>query len=100
LPALIRLWLQDCFSFVGDPVEIEETFITWLEVKVSGATATIQGDHALQLIIEAPEGLHFEVESLIEQCQANAKDKILKRITVALPVANGLHFRVRMEVIG
>jgi len=92
-------WLQDTFSFEGDLVEVEEAFVTWLEVETNGATAIIRGNHTLQLIIEAPEGLYFDVETLTEACLANAKDKILKRITVALPAANDLHFRMRLEMV-
>jgi hypothetical protein len=93
------VWLQDSFSFESDPVEIEEAFVTWLNVEISGATATIRGNHTLQLIIESPEGLLFEVEALTEACLANAKDKVLKRITVALPLASTIHFRMRLELV-
>jgi hypothetical protein len=94
------VYLEDVFSFDGDPVEVEEAFVTWLDAEASGATVTIRGAHTLQLDIEAPEGLHFEIEPLTEACQANAKDKVLKRLAVALPAENDLHFRARMEIIG
>jgi hypothetical protein len=95
------VWLQDSFSFAYNPVEVEEAFMTWLDVEVKGATAIIQGqNHHLQLTIESPEGLHFEVESLTEQSRANAKPGVLKRITVTLPLATSPQFRVRLEIVG
>jgi hypothetical protein len=93
-------WLEDTFSFEGDPVEIEEAFVTWLEVDASGATAAIHGNRTLQLTVEAPEGLCFEIEVLAEECRANAKDKILKRLTVMLPSASDITFRIRLELVG
>jgi hypothetical protein len=94
------VWLQDSFSFAENPVVVEEAFLTWLNVDIKGATAVIQGQqHHLLLTIEAPDGLHFEVEPLAEQCRANAKPGVLQRITVTLPVTDNPQFRMRMEVV-
>jgi hypothetical protein len=94
------VWLQDSFTFADNPVEVEGAFITWLDVEVKDATAVIRGqDYHLQLTIESPEGLHFEVEPLTEQSRANAKAGVLKRITAVLPVATDPQFQVRMEII-
>ena len=94
------VWLQDTFSFADNPLEVEEAFITWLNVEAKAAIAIIQGQHHhLQLTIESPEGLHFEVEPLIAQCRTNAKPGVLKRITAVLPVATDPQLRVRMEII-
>ena len=95
------VWLQDTFSFSDNPLPVEEAFITWLDVEARGATTIIRSqNHQLQLTIESPEGLQFEVESLTEQCQANAKPGVLKRITVTLPVTTDPQFRVRLEIVG
>jgi hypothetical protein len=95
------VWLQDTFSFADDPLEVEEAFITWLDVEAKAATTIIQGQrHHLQLTIESPAGVHFEVEQLTEQCQANAKPGVLKRITVPLPVVSDPQIRVRLEIVG
>jgi hypothetical protein len=94
------VWLQDTFSFTDNPQEIEEAFLTWLDVGIKGNSAIIHGQqHHLQLAIEAPEGLHFAVESLAEQCRANAKPGVLKRITVMLPITIDVRFRVRLKII-
>lgn len=94
------MWLQDTFSFAGNPLEVEEAFITWLEAVVDGATAVIQGQRfTLQMTIESPEDLHFDLEPLTAQCQANAKPGVLKRFSVRLPVVSEPQFRVRLEVV-
>jgi hypothetical protein len=95
------VWLQDTFRFSENPVEIEEAFITWLDVDVDGPGVVIHGQrHTLQLTVESPEGLRFEVEKLEAQRQADAKAGALKRIGVSLPVAGDVQIRVRMEIIG
>ena len=93
------VWLEDAFSFSENPLEVEEAFVTWFEVDARGATVVIHGQHhQLQLTLEAPAESRFEVEHLTEQCRANAKPGVLKRIRVALPVAGETQIRVRMEV--
>jgi hypothetical protein len=95
------MWLQDAFQFSEDPVEIEEAFITWLDVDVNGASAVIHGrHHDLHLTVEAPEGLRFEVEELEAHRQADAGGGVLRRIRLVLPVAGDVQIRVRMEIIG
>jgi hypothetical protein len=95
------VWLQDTFRFSEDPVEIEEAFITWLDVGVNGASAVIHGrHHDLHLAVEAPEGLRFEVEKLEARRQADAGGGVLRRIRLVLPVAGDVQIRVRMEIIG
>ena len=43
------VWLQDSFSFADDTVEVEEAFVTWLDVEINYATAIIHGqNHKLQ----------------------------------------------------
>jgi hypothetical protein len=93
------VWLQDTFRFSENPVEIEEAFITWLDVDVNGAGAVVHGRrHDLRLTIEAPDRLHFEVEKLEVHRQADA-GTTLSRISAGLPVADDVQFRVCMEII-
>jgi hypothetical protein len=94
------VWLQDASCFSENPVEVEEAFITWLDVDANGATAVIHGQrHHLRLTIESPEGLSFSVEKLEEQCKLNAKPGVLKRMSVTLPMASETQIRVRMEIV-
>jgi hypothetical protein len=95
------LWLEDRFQFSADPLEVEEAFVTWCDVELNGSSALIRGQrHSLYLHIEqAPEGAHFEVQALEEACQANEKDGVLKRLTIALPAALETTLRVRMEIV-
>lgn len=89
--------LVDAFH-LKEPQEIQEAFVTWLEVEAESSTALIHGDQRdLRLTIEAPEGAAFAVVSLKEACEENAKEEVLKRISVDLPPARQLTFRVRME---
>jgi hypothetical protein len=92
--------LQDTFHFAENPMPVEAAFVTWLEVKADGETAMIHGErHTVRLTIESPAGSCFQVERLDEQCRANAKPGILKRITVALPAALETLARVRVDIL-
>jgi hypothetical protein len=92
--------LQDTARFAGNPVEVEEALLTWLEVETVGATAVLHGQrHNLKLTIEAPPGAAFQVERLEEACAANAKPEVLKRLTFVLPAAAESQARVRAEII-
>jgi hypothetical protein len=94
------VWLEDAFSFSGQPAEVEEAFVTWGEVEVAGGTALIRGErHSLRLTIEAPAGAAFRLERLEEDSKANLKPEVLKRLTVALPPAAEIVTRVRMETV-
>lgn len=91
--------LEDDFEFNGDPLEVEEALITWCEVECQGNRAMIKGQkHNLTLAIEEPAAAVFSVELLEEQCKANHKDGVLKRITVQLPAAHRTAVRIRMQV--
>jgi hypothetical protein len=92
--------LVDEFHFTGVPAEVEEAFVTWYDVELEGASATIHGGrHHLRLTVEAPEGARFRVERLEEQCKANAKAGVLKRLTFVVRAAAHSLARVRMEVL-
>jgi hypothetical protein len=94
------LRLNDSFHFSADPVAVEEALVTWLDVKVEGDTAWIQGQHhTLRLTLETPTGLAWQVENLEQQCKANQKPGILKRLTVNPPTGNDLQVQVKIEVM-
>jgi predicted dehydrogenase len=94
------IWLDAELHFAEAPSEVEEAFITWLDVETNGATALLHGArHDLQLVIEAPEGASFELEELREQSEANAKNDVLKRLRFVLPAATEAQARVRMEIL-
>lgn len=93
------IMLRDAFRFEGEPHEVEEAFVTWMDVEIDGASAMIRGQrHALRLSIEEPAGARFEVEQLEEACRENAKEGVLKRLTFRLPKAQTLLVEVSMEV--
>jgi len=75
--------------------------VTWCECSVEGATAVIQGQqHELRLTIEQPQGIIFALERLEEQCQANKKPGVLKRLSMVLPLALEVEVKIHMEVLG
>jgi hypothetical protein len=94
------LWLHDHFTFAETPHEVEEAFVTWLDCTVHDATALIQGQHHdLLLTIEQPQGVHFALERLEEQCKENKKPGVLKRLSVILPLATEVDVRIRMDLL-
>lgn len=93
------IWLEDIFTFAGEPAEVEEAFVTWLDVEISGATATLRGKrHIARLTIEEPAGATFALTDLEEDSRANAKEGVLKRLTFLLGQALQVQGRVRIEV--
>jgi hypothetical protein len=91
--------LTDTFAFSGNPLPVEEALVTWREVTLAGATATLVGErYALQLTIEEPAGAAFSLEVLEEESAANDKPAPLKRLTFALP-AGATVARVRARVL-
>lgn len=94
------LWLHDHFTFAGTPHEIEEAFVTWYDCIINGATALVQGQHHnLRLTIEQPQGMHFALERLEEQCKENKKSGVLKRLSIILPLAIEVDVRIRMDLL-
>lgn len=94
------VWLHDRFVFLETPHEVEEAFVTWCDCTVDGATALIQGRrHNLRLTIEQPQGISFALEQLEEQCRANKKPGILKRLSIVLPLALEVEVKIHMEVL-
>ncbi len=94
------IWLHDRFVFLETPHEVEEALVTWCECTVDGAIALIQGQHHdLCLTIEQPQGVSFALEQVEEQCRANKKHGVLKRLSIVLPLAIEVEVKIRMEVL-
>ena len=93
--------LEDEFAFSGGEHEIEEAFVTWLEVQVDGAQAEIKGNQGnMELRILEPTGATFALQELTEESKANAKERVLKRLTVTLAVGpNQARTRMRMAAV-
>jgi len=71
------------------PLEVEEAFVTWLEVTVSGAIAKLTGQrHVVELSIAEPAGARFHLEVLEEASRANAKPALLKRLSFRVPAGS------------
>lgn len=91
--------LQDSFEFSGQPVEVEEAFVTWLDVEIAGAAATLYGEEYMaRLTIEEPAGATFVLTELEEESCANAKEEILKRLSFPLEQALQVQGQVRIEI--
>lgn len=91
--------LDDQFAFDGDPLTIEEAFVTWCPVEVDGATAQVIGKRSrLALTVTEPADVAFRVVRLEEECRANQKEGVLNRLIVNLP-AGACHFRLRLMPI-
>lgn len=93
------LWLRDAFQFSGEPQEVEEALMTWLDVEVDGAQAILYGERStVAVTITAPSGVVIVLNELEEASRANAKDGVLKRMTFALPRTAETECEVRVEV--
>lgn len=87
--------LEDAFRFDGAGLEVEEAFMTWQDVDVTGSVARVKtGAGLLEIRADAGE---FTAERLEEACKANKKDGLLTRITVTYPPAPELKTRFAMS---
>jgi hypothetical protein len=94
------IMLVDDFHFTESPCTVEEAFITWFDVHVSGPTATIQGlRHYLRITVEEPVDAQFTLVLLEAESKANCKPDILRRLSIDLPPADYIHARICMQVI-
>ncbi len=92
-----EVMLEDLFDFDGAALPIEEAFVTWFPVQITGATAQIIGERsALSMTITEPATATFTVASLAEACRANERDGVLTRLAVALP-AGTRRFRLHLS---
>lgn len=91
--------LEDEFEFSEKLLEIEEAFVTWIDVEVNGRQAVIHGKyHDLSLVIEEPASSEFQLEKLEKQSEQNKKRGILKRISVTVPFGNSKKILFRMTI--
>lgn len=81
-----EIWLEDTFECSGNPLDIEEAFVTWHAVSIDSSFARIESQQsALTLAIQEPAGLTFCATRLELECQANQREGILTRLKVDLP---------------
>lgn len=93
------VWLEDRFSFADRGSEVEEALVTWLEPQVCGAVAALHGDrHTVRFTIEAPADAAFVCTDLAEECRANEREGVLRRLTFGVPRASDVLVRVRIDV--
>lgn len=86
--------LNDQFAFAEDGKEIEEAFVTWLQVEVDGPVARLIADSGT-LEMQTESGT-FEVERLEEACKENHKSAVLSRLTVTYPATKALQAAFRI----
>lgn len=70
--------LTDTFVFAGEPLPIDECFVTWHDVRIAGDTVTITGEHSAILLRAV--GAQFSLETLERECRENERDGVLKRL--------------------
>jgi hypothetical protein len=94
------LVVEDVITFSGEPLPVEEVFVTWCEAVAAGSAARIVGErHILDLQIEEPADATFVLEVLEEASRANAKPVPLKRLTYTVSsLDTELVGRVRIQV--
>jgi hypothetical protein len=87
-------------TFSGEPLPVEEVFVTWCEAVAAGSAARIVGErHILDLQIEEPADATFALEVLEEASRANARPVPLKRLTYTVSsLDTELVGRVRIQV--
>ena len=86
--------LQDSFAFEGQACEVEEAFMTWQNVEVTGNIARVTADRGT-LEIRAENGA-FTNERLEEACRENGKTGVLTRITCLYPASARINARFSM----
>ncbi len=78
--------LEDRFGFDGAGLEVEEAFITWLDVEVDGDVVRVVSEEGTLEI--RGEGVQFAAERLEEACRKNNRKGMLTRITAVFPPAS------------
>lgn len=95
-PAGGEVILDDSFTFSGEALTIEEAFVTWFPVRVSGGSAEIQGSRAtLMLQVLEPSEVFFVAEDKTKECRINQREGSITRLTIKLP-AGANRFRLRI----
>jgi hypothetical protein len=90
-PSTGEATVHDVFEFAGDPMPVEEAFVTWDGVAVSGNSVIISGKQAT-VTVQA-DGAHFAVEHLEKESRENERHGILKRISTN---TSGTEFTLRI----
>lgn len=94
------IWLEDSFGFADHGHDVEEAFVTWLPVTVTGATALIEGSyHHLQMSIEDPAGVEFTLEQFVDESGENDKADVLQRLRVAIAGAPTINVRFCLDIV-
>jgi hypothetical protein len=92
--------VEDRATFTGQPLTVEEAFVTWLKPLVCGRTALLVGDrHVLELTIEAPAEAAFRLEVLEKESAENRKPVPLKRLSFTVSPAASVVARVRAKLL-
>jgi len=79
------LVMETRYAFEGAGFDVEEAFVTWLDVETNDSTARIRSGEGV-LEIRAASGV-FAAERLEEACKANRKSEVLTRLTLVQPAA-------------
>lgn len=94
------LTVEDQVTTAGQPLTVEEAFVTWLKPLVCGRTALLVGsEHVLELTIEAPAEATFRLEVLEKESEENRKPVPLKRLSFTAPPAASVVARVRARLL-
>lgn len=91
------LSMEDQFVFSGDPVEFESALVTWFNVETEGNRAYVDGPEG-RLEICAGD-LFFSAERLADACAANAKERVLTRLSVTHSPAHEGAVRFAMRLL-
>jgi len=94
------LTVEDRVTFAGQPLTVEEAFVTWLKPLVCGRTALLVGNEGvLELTIEAPAEATFQLEVLEKASEENRKPVPLKRLSFTVVPAASTVARVRARLL-
>lgn len=85
------------YAFDGAGLEVEEAFMTWLDVECDGSVARVVSKEGI-LEIHAESG-EFAAERLEEACKANRKSDVLTRITLTHAAAPEIQNRYTLAHI-
>ncbi len=85
------------YTFDDGGLDVEEAFMTWLDVQVDGLTARVISNEGV-LEIRAESG-QFAAERLEEACKANRKSGVLTRITLTQPAAPEIRNRYTLVYV-
>ena len=95
-----QITISGRFATSGDPVSVEEAFVTWNQVLVAGRRAYVIGARRILLLeIDEPAEAVFSLEVKDEESAANSKPVPLKRLSCTTPADTRVQTLVRMTVL-